>query len=299
MPTRVASVQLAFAYFNTPQEFADHVRAPIELAAQNGAQLILLPHFTSLMLFGMFDFDAKPAEPLGALSARQNITTQEWLNERAGYVFEFYLHLFQSLALRVETWLAPGTVVEQENKAAYVTAFLLNPEGEIVGRQRKIHLTAEENEWGIAQGDTLRVFETEIGNFGFVIGDDVHDPETARALVENGAEVLLHPTASLSSDASSLRSLLTAVESNQTFGIQANLTGGDFRGQSAIYAPAEITADKRGILAQATGAAEGELILADLDFDVLNRIRTDASTRDETIRRVGKETIDNARRSHS
>jgi predicted amidohydrolase len=279
MSIRAASIQLPFSYFSTPQEFADHVRAPIELAAQNGAQIILLPHLTSFMLFGMFDFDATPTDSLDQLAQRQNVSTAEWLNERAGYVFEFYLHLFQSLASRVETWLAPGTVLEPEGDALYPTAFLMNPAGEIVGRQRQMHRTAHEIEWGVSQGDTLRVFETELGDFGFVIGEDVHYPEVARALALNGADVLLHPTAqkaeTLQRNVSTENDIWQDVQSNQTFGVQANLVGGTWRGRSAVYAPVEMTADKRGVLVRATSDSDGEMISADLDFEGLQKVRTD------------------------
>ncbi len=277
MLTRVSAVQLPFAYFNSPQEFADHVRTPIEQAAQHGAQLILLPHRTSYMLFGMFDFDVPANYSLDQLAQRQNISTRAWLNERADYVFEFYAHLFQSLASRVETWLAPGTVLESENDALYLTAFLINPAGEIVGRQRQMRVGAPESEWGVSAGDTLRVFETDIGDFGFVIGADANDPEIARALAAQGAQVVLHPTATLvetfRGNVSDPYQAATFPRNVSTFIAQANLVGENFRGRSAIYAPVEMTEDKRGILAQAKNDAAGEIIFANLDLARLQEIR--------------------------
>src|SRR5260370_37681498 len=86
MSTRFAAVQLPFSYFSTPQECADLVRMPVEQAAEHGAQLIVLPHLASFMLFGMFDFDARSGDSLDHLAARYGLTTREWLNERAGYV---------------------------------------------------------------------------------------------------------------------------------------------------------------------------------------------------------------------
>lgn len=275
MVTRVAAVQLAFRYFNTPQEFADYVRAPIEGAAQNGAQLILLPHRTAFMLFGMFDFDAAPNDSLDALAARQHIATREWLNERAPYVYEFYLHLFQSLAARVERWLVPGTVLESDEDGFFASAGVFNPAGELVGRQRQMHRSVQEIAWGVKQGDTLRVFETDIGAFGLVLGQDVRYPETARTLALNGANVLLSPAA-FDTDASAseqfLQDLWRDAQANQTFGVQANLVGGSLWGHSAIYAPVELTDDKRGILSRASGATP-QILLADLDFEKLNALR--------------------------
>ena len=276
MPTRTAAIQLTFQYFSTPQEFADTMRAAVEAVAQVGAQIIVLLHSVSFGLFGIFDFDAAPHETLDALAQRQNISTREWLGERAVYVYELHLHLFQSLAARTETWLVPGTILESEDDAYFMIAYVINPAGEIVGRQRQMHRTAQEIAWGVKQGDALRVFETEIGDFGIVSGEDVRYPETARALALNGANLLLHPAAytNISTDEQFLQDLWRDVQANQTFGVQANLVGEIFRGHSALYAPVELTADKRGILAQAQDDS-AQILIADFDFEKLAAVRRD------------------------
>lgn len=278
MKIRAASIQLDFQYFSTPQQFADFVRAPIELAAQHGAQLIVMPHELSYGLFGMFDFDAQANESLDVLARRLNLDTDAWLKERAPYVYEFYLHQFQSLSARAQVWLVPGTVLEPVEKGLFVTAGVFNPAGELIGRQRQMHRTAQEIAWGVKQGDALRVLETEIGDLGLVLGEDIRYPETARALTLNGATVLLHPSAgtfqqNALGDEQFLQDLWRDVQSNQMFGIQANLLGANDAARSALYAPVELTDDRRGILAQARDAS-AQIIMADLDFDALKKLRT-------------------------
>jgi predicted amidohydrolase len=281
MVTRVASLQLEFQYFNTPQEFANHMRAAAEAAAAAGAQLILAPHSVSFGLFGIFDFDAAPNDSLDALAQRRNVSTRAWLQERAMYVYELYLHVFQSLAARVETWLVPGTVLEPDGDGFFVTACVFNPAGEVVARQRQMHRPAQAIAWGVKQGDALNVVKTERGDLGLVLGEDIRYPETARALTLLGADVLLHPAAYASgtvappfplSDEQFLQDLWREVQANQTFGVQANLVGENLRGHSAIYAPVELTDDKRGILAQAQDNT-AQILLADLDFEKLDAVR--------------------------
>lgn len=278
MVTRAAAVQLLFLYFDTPQEFADAVRAPVELAARNGAQVILLPHRTAFMLFGMFDFLAAPQDSPDALAMRQNTTVREWLNERARYVYEFYLHLFQSLAAHTETWLVPGTVLEPDDKGFYITACVFNPAGEIVGRQRQLHCTPAEFAWGVKQRDAQRVHKTAVGDFGLVLDEDARYPETARALTLQGANVLLYPAAY---EVETFRKNTTEqfsqeprrdARANQTFAVQANLVGEKYRGRAAIYAPAELTDDNGGVLAQAADETP-QIVLADLDFERLETVR--------------------------
>lgn len=262
MLTRVSAVQLSFTYYSTPQEFADLVRVQIESAAENGAELVVLPHLASFMLFGMFDFGAAATDSLDALAERQGMQTAGWLKERAGYVQEFYLHMFQSLAERVGRWLAPGTVLEIEGDSQYLTAYLLNPAGEIVGRQRQMNLTSQAKSWGVSSGETLRIFDTEIGDLGFVIGADVNDREIGQALVTNGAKMLLHPSASagvvVTQDAAGELAQVT-----RTPIVRASLVGGGFSGRSGIYAPGDKT---WRILAQAGTETDGEILLADVEI---------------------------------
>lgn len=278
MVTRTAAVQLLFRYFDTPQEFADAVRAPVELAAENGAQVILLPHRTAFMLFGMFDFRAAPQDSLDALAMRQNNAAREWLRERAPYVYEFYLHLFQSLAAHTETWLVPGTVLEPDDTGFFMTACVFNPAGEIVGRQRQLHCTPAETAWGVKQGDALRVHETAVGDFGMLLGEDARYPESARALRVQGANVLLYPAAyEVETFGEKMPEQISQeprrdAQANQTFAVQANLVGEKYRGRSAIYAPAELTDDQRGVLAQ-TADETPQIVLAELDLEKLETTR--------------------------
>lgn len=264
MKTRVAAIQLAFEYCSTPQEFIDRVRAPIEQAAAAGAQLILFPHQVSFMLFGMFDFEASAQDTLDILAEHQKVSTPDWLAERAGYVYEFYLHTFQSLASRTETWLVPGTVIEPEAEQLYITALVFNSAGEIVGRQRQLHLPSREQAWGIVSGDTPHVFETEIGDFGIVIAEDVQDSQIGGTLATQGAKVLLHPAG----DPSSSDDFKHTVLANRVFGVKASLGGEDFAARSAIYAPIEFAPETDGVVARAEQDSD-TLLLAELDFDKL------------------------------
>lgn len=273
--TRVASIQLPFEYAPTPQDFADRVRVPVERAADDGADLVLLPHAAAFMLFGMFDADARPDESVDELARRQGADPRAWLLSRADYVFEFYLHLFQSLAARVGRWLSPGSVLEPQGDAFYLTAFLFNPAGETTGRQRQMHPRPEQLAWGVRPGNTARMYDTEVGALAFVIGDDVRYPEVALGVAAGGAQVLLHPAAGTAADVhdASSRALWQLAQTAPAFGVQANLVGGAYRGHSAVFAPSELTPDRSGILARAASLTDGQVILADLDLDALAALR--------------------------
>jgi predicted amidohydrolase len=52
----------------------------------------------------------------------------------------------------------------------------------------------EREQWGIAPGTGLRVFDTSLGGIGILVCYDAEFPLIARAMVEAGADVLLVPS---------------------------------------------------------------------------------------------------------
>ncbi|MBI4786639.1 MAG: hypothetical protein HY782_06295 [Chloroflexi bacterium] len=263
---RVAAIQLAFSYAVTPHEFFDRVRGPVERAAQEDARLIALPNYAGLMLLGAI----APAAVLSEQWPLIQGVDRKRLTDALSVLREFYVHLFGSLAEKLNVYLVPGTIVEREGDAFYNAAYLFGPDGRVIGSQRQTHRTRDEIVWGLAQGDTLAVFDVGIARVGLVIGEDVAYPEVARILALQGANLLIHPAAYATwSNEHFLLDLWRDVQSNQVFGLQACLAG---RGRSAVYAPVEMTEGQRGILAQAAQPTAEETVSAALDFDARQRV---------------------------
>jgi predicted amidohydrolase len=279
MVIKVAALQLKFECAATPQEFTDRVRAPIERAARESAQLIALPNYCSYALFGMFAPDLPANATLDEIFHAEGMVNSPGgepsdsaaalMRDRAQLVHEFHVHIFQSLAERTETWLVPGTAPEVREGNWFNSALLFAPDGKIFGRQRQMHRSPQEREWGMGVGDEPRVFNTDVGRVGLVIGEDVRYPEVSRILTLQGAKMLIHPAAMHeAADEQFLADILREVQSNQVFGVQANPVGRNYHGRSAIYAPVEYTADHRGILAQASGDSEEEVVVAELNIEL-------------------------------
>jgi len=85
------------------------------------------------------------------------------------------------------------TLYERVGHLIYNTAVLLSPEGELVGKYRKVCPARDEYRKGIAPGRRFPVFDTRIGKIGMMICFDVHMPEVARGLAANGAEIIAMP----------------------------------------------------------------------------------------------------------
>jgi len=84
-------------------------------------------------------------------------------------------------------------MLEQDGDVVYNTAVLLDRQGNLAGKYRKVCLPREEIEGGVSPGQSFPVFETDFGTIGIMICWDVTFPEPARALAMQGADVILLP----------------------------------------------------------------------------------------------------------
>jgi predicted amidohydrolase len=74
------------------------------------------------------------------------------------------------------------------------TAVLIDPEGELVGLHRKVHLWSSERRY-FRPGNEFPVFRIKIGRVGIGICYDLDFPETARILALSGAQIVFFPSA--------------------------------------------------------------------------------------------------------
>lgn len=85
------------------------------------------------------------------------------------------------------------SLYERDTHLIYNTAVLLGPDGELIGKYRKVSLPPGEAAKGIAPGHDYPVFNTAIGKVGMMVCYDGFFPEVARELTKNGAEIIAWP----------------------------------------------------------------------------------------------------------
>jgi predicted amidohydrolase len=134
------------------------------------ADLILLPELWNI---GFMSFD----------HYRQEAETQEGPT----------LALLRALARELSCHVHTGSFVEKEGDQLYNSSFLLNPQGEILGRYRKIHLFtyASEEAKILTPGTSIAVIPTEFGNFGLATCYDLRFPELFRKMIDQEADFFL------------------------------------------------------------------------------------------------------------
>lgn len=166
-------------------------------------------------------------------------------------------------------------IAEKDLNTLHNASVLISPDGELLKKYRKIFLYLGEKEKYVA-GDESCVCDVSFGKIALTICYDYVFPEYIRYLVLQGAQLLVHSTAWLTTDEcerwnynnGAYRAMgMTRALENGVYFISANHWGnydlaGDLRaiGQSAIISPwGEILAE----------VPEGEgIAIADVDFDL-------------------------------
>jgi predicted amidohydrolase len=92
------------------------------------------------------------------------------------------------------TWVAMS-LLERSGEDVFNTAVLVDREGRIAGKYRKVHLPLEEAERGVTPGREYAVFDTDFGKVGMLVCWDHWFTESVRILRLKGAELVLLPVA--------------------------------------------------------------------------------------------------------
>jgi predicted amidohydrolase len=251
MTTKVALIQLAVNETDSRADREERVGSLVRSAADNGAQFVVLPELW----------------PMGAFNTEHMRTST---ND-----FQGFINGMSNIAVANNVWLHAGSDVEvTADGQRYNTAIMINPQGELVAKYRKLHLWGgAEGEAGVlSPGDAPLILATPLGNTGVTTCYELRFPELYRALVDKGAQTYLVVAGWPEARVEHWRALLRArAIENQAWVLGANCVGTHdgvtMGGYSAVISP-------RGeVLAE--GSADGEEILyAEVDLDAVTQWRS-------------------------
>ena len=173
----VAAIQMKMSQL--PVENIAHAEALVREAAEQGAQIVLLPelferpYFCQERRYDYLDY-AQPVSENPAV-ARMMVVARE---------------------LSV---VIPVSFYERDGNSQYNSVAMIDADGTLLGVYRKTHIPDDhyyQEKFYFTPGNTgFRVFETRYGNVGIGICWDQWFPEAARAMALLGADILLYPTA--------------------------------------------------------------------------------------------------------
>lgn len=267
----VAAIQMRCG--KTVEENLKKAELKVREAAENGAQVILLPelfereYFCQQRQYDFYKFalptEENPAVKMGKkLAAELNVVLPISFYERNGNV------LYNSLA-----WVDAG--------------------GEILGVYRKTHIPDDhfyQEKFYFTPGDTgFMVVDTAYGRLGAGICWDQWFPETARALAIKGAEIIFYPTAIGSEpilETDSMPHWRRAMQGHSAANIvpvvAANRIGredvepcdanGNQRSSLLFYGSSFIT-DETGDILESASRDQEEILIRTFDLDKINEDR--------------------------
>lgn len=233
----------------------------INLAVDDGAQLIVLPENFALM--GMEESDKLQAAEQPGQGPIQDFLAQQ--------------------ASKNEIWLVGGTlpIATSDPNKVRAASLIYNSQGEQVGRYDKIHLfdvvigedeEAYRESASTEPGDQVLVVDTPVGRLGVAICYDLRFPELFRVMLDQGVQLIALPSAFTSKTGRAHWKPLVrarAIE-NSCYMIAANQGGFHVNGRTT-HGNSMIIEPWGGVLArQVSGAG---VVSADLDMARLDNIR--------------------------
>ena len=117
---------------------------------------------------------------------------EQWLKSNEISDFDSEFSEFKKIAKDFSMTIIPGAFYEITTRHTSIIAPIIGPEGEIIGRQEKIHPYGYERDT-VRPGNEAKIFNTAC-KFGVIICYDMVFPNVANTLVKKGAQVLLSPS---------------------------------------------------------------------------------------------------------
>src|SRR5947199_7872082 len=188
-----------------------------------------------------------------------------------------------ALARELGIYLLGGSILEEipASQKAYNTSLLFGPKGDVLSSYRKIHLFDVDLENGVtaresdtrAFGDGVLVAKTDLCLMGLTVCYDLRFPELYRALSFKGAQLVFVPSAfTAQTGRDHWEPLLRARAIENQVYIVAPAQFGQHNPRRASYGRAMIIDPWGTVLAKASDREC--MIVAEIDFDYLTRVRT-------------------------
>lgn len=269
---RVAACQYAIELHASWEAYAAHLEHLCDEAVERGAQVLVLPEYAGLVLTGLL-----PPAVRGDL--RASIEGLQGGLPR-------WLALCEGIARRHGVYLCPGSAPVLDVDGQYRNrAWLFGPQG-LLGTQDKLLMTRFEREqWHIAGGQGLRVFETAFGRLGILICYDNEFPMLARTLAEQEVDLILAPSCTdteagyhrvrIGAQARALENQIAVLHS-PTVGLAPWSPALDENvGRAGLYVPPDYGMPANGVLAvsEELVPAGSRWLVHELDLDEVRRVR--------------------------
>ena len=236
------------------EENLDRTLRFMERAAQAGANLIFFPEVQLSPFFPQYE--KRDAERWAMFPDAPEIGAIREASRK--------LHIYAS----------PNVYLKQGDRR-YDASLMIGADGEILGISKMVHIAQSqyfyEQDYYTPSDDGFKVYKTPFGKIGIVICFDRHLPDGIRACAQQGAELVLIPTANILGEPLELFTWEVRVQAfqNTVFAAMCNRVG---REDEVIFAGQSLLAAPNGDLLFQAGDRE-ELLLLDVPLEEAARER--------------------------
>lgn len=148
----------------------------IKVAKDKGAKLVILPSlFPAGNIFEVYENDKKSRSIIKNLAEKiPGSVTDTLIN----------------LSMEGEVHLIAGPILEQAGPKIFLTTLIISPQGEILGKYRKVIISEKDVRLGISSGKEP-VYMTLDKRYGIISEDDLFSPEINRLLSLNNVSAII------------------------------------------------------------------------------------------------------------
>jgi len=300
---RVSCVQRQIHPVNSIERYMDLLCGFVGQAAKEDSQLIIFPEYNFFDLFGLipgFSFFNQILNKK-AIKAKNRDKDREEESDLKGNN-HFLTTVFKGVAKPIEAgikrivsllakgygiYIYSGSYILKEKEEIYSAGSLFGPDGNLVGTQKKIHLTDFEVKIGIKRASKMDVYSLPFGKVVCPICMDATYFETFRIAREIGADMVILPIANFEeySTWKALRGIWPRVQESYLYGLKSSLNGWiagmHFTGKAGIFAPLLMTKKKDGILSLSPSYEGDHLVTANINIKKLYEAREKAEYQED------------------
>jgi len=135
---------------------------------------------------------SKTLKKLGRKNTEIVCLPEQWLRNNVIRDFDTEFYEFKKIAKEFSMTIIPGAFYDVGEKKSSIISPVIGPDGEIIGKQVKIHPFGYEKD-SVKPGTEAKIFNTAC-KFGVIICYDMVFPNVANTLARKGAQVIFSPS---------------------------------------------------------------------------------------------------------
>jgi len=291
---RVSCVQRQIHLVNSIERYIDMLCSFIDQAAKEDSHLIVFPEYNFFDLFGLIPGFNLLNQTLNKKAMKVKNRNDESHLKGSNHLLTTLFkgvakpieggikRIFSFLAKEYGIYIYTGSYILKEKEGIYNAGSLFGPEGNLIGTQKKIHLTDFEVKLGTKRANNMEVYSLPFSKVVCPICMDATYFETFRIAREIGADIVILPIANLEEYNlwKALRGIWPRVQESYLYGLKSSLNGWifgmHFTGKASIFAPWSMTPNKDGVVSLSPHYEGDSLVTGEIDIKKLYKEREKA-----------------------